>query len=236
MGNLGVIMPPMGNIEIILSGAKIIIEMLGPKMQETMKGFAERMLALSEKYPSIAEFAQMIDKAADLFGDVLYALGVNADPADVMGAKIEQADKGVKDFDSIEDYITYLKNEVEVDKEKFEALSAEEKATYSIVGLAVEAGAIGEKLGVEIPADAVELIAKVATIGKVALEAKEIISLVSGLKNEGIVNLSDICDCLKGSGDSDRLKTGEALTKVLDIVYPNEGKNVMNELIDEVRE
>lgn len=230
------IMQTLKIIDTVVSVAKPIIEMVAPKLQESMKGFAERMLVLSEKYPSIAEFAQMIDKAADIMGDVLYALGINADPADVMGAKIAQAEKGIDDFDSIEAYISYLKDEIELDKEKFESLSTEERVAYSITGMAVEAGAIGEKLGVEIPADAVELVAKIAAIGKIVVEAKEIISLVSNIKEEGIDNLSDICDCLKGSGDSDRLKTGEALLKVLDTIRPNEGKDIMNELIDEVRE
>lgn len=223
-------------IDTVVSIAKPIIETVAPKLQESMKGFAERMLVLAEKYPSIAEFAQMIDKAADIMGDVLYALGINADPADVLGAKIAQSDKGIDDFDSIEAYITYLKNEIELDKEKFEALSPEERIAYSITGMAVEAGAIGEKLGVEIPADVVELVAKIADIGKVAMEAKEIVSIISMLKDEGIENLSDVCDCIKGNGDSDRLKTGETLLKVLDDLKPNEGKDIFNEIIDEVRD
>lgn len=223
-------------IDTVVSVAKPIIEMVAPKLQEAMKGFAERMLVLSEKYPSIAEFAQMIDKAADVMGDVLYALGINADPADVMGAKIAQADKGIDEFDSIEAYINYLKNEIELDKEKFDSLTTEERVAYSITGLAVEASAIGEKLGVAIPADAVELVARISEIGKLAVEAKEIITLITKIKDEGIVNLNDICDCIKGSGDSDRLKTGESLLKVLDAIHPNEGKNIFNELIDEVRE
>lgn len=223
-------------IDTVVSVAKTILEIVSPKLQESMKGFAERMITLSEKYPSIAEFAQMIDKAADIMGDVLYALGISTDPADVMGAKIAQADKGIEDFDSIEAYIIYLKNEIELDKEKFDALSTEERVAYSITGMAVEAGAIGEKLGAEIPAEAVELVAKVAEIGKIVVEAKEIVLLISKLKDEGIVNINDVCDCFKGTGESDRLKTGEALLKVLDIIRPNEGKDIINELIDEVRE
>lgn len=194
------------------------------------------MLVLAEKYPSIAEFAQMIDKAADIMGDVLYALGITTDPADVLGAKIAQSDKGIDDFDSVEAYITYLKNEIELDKEKFDALSTEQRVAYSITGMAVEASAIGEKLGIEIPADAVELVAKIAEIGKIAVEAKEMISLISKLKDEGVSTLNDVCDCVKGTGDSDRLKTGEALLKVLDTLKPNEGKDIFNEIIDEVRE
>ncbi|MEE1079197.1 MAG: hypothetical protein UIC64_09150 [Agathobacter sp.] len=223
-------------IDTVVSIAKPIIETVAPKLQESMKGFAERMLVLAEKYPSIAEFAQMIDKAADIMGDILFALGINADPVDELGAKIAQADKGVDDFESIEAYITYLKNEIELDKEKFEALSEEERVAYTITGMAVEAGAIGEKLGIEIPADVVEIVAKVAEIGKVVVDAKELISLIGNLKDEGIVNLNDVCDCIRGTGDSDRLKTGEVLVKVLDALKPNEGKDVLNEIIDEVRE
>ena len=223
-------------IDTVVSIAKPIIEIVAPKLQDSMKGFAERMLVLAEKYPSIAEFAQMIDKAADIMGDVLYALGINAEPADVLGVKIAQSDKGIDEFDSIEAYITYLKEEIELDKEKFDSLSPEERVAYSITGLAVEAGAIGEKLGIDIPADAVELVAKIMEIGKIAVEAKEIISLISKLKEEGIDNLNDVCDCIKGTGDSDRLKTGETFLKVLDILKPNEGKDIFNEIIDEVRE
>lgn len=223
-------------IDTVVSIAKPIIEVVAPRLQESMKVFAERMLELAKKYPSITEFAQMIDKAAEIMGDVLYAIGINSDPADVLGAKIAQADKGINDFDSVEAYIAYLKNEIELDKEKFDALSSEEHVAYSITGMAVEASAVGEKLGIEIPADAVELVARIAEIGKIALEAKEMISLISKLKDEGITNLDDVCDCVKGTGDSDRLKTGETLVKVLDSLKPNEGKNLLDEMIDEVRE
>ena len=143
-------------ISTIIDIAKPVIETVSPKLQEGMKDFAERMLELSEKYPSIAGFAQMIDKAADIMGDILYALGISADSADVMGVKAAQADKGVNDFDNVEEYISYLKNEIDLDKEKFDALSEGERVAYSITGMAIGAGAISEKLGMEIPADVVE--------------------------------------------------------------------------------
>ena len=230
------IMQTIKAIDTVVSIAKPIIGIVAPKLQESMKEFAERMLVLSEKYPSIAEFAQMIDKAADIMGDVLYALGINADPVDILGAKMAQAEKGVDEFNSIEEYISYLKNEIELDKEKFDSLSTEERVAYTITGMAVEAGAIGEKLSVEIPADAVELVSKIAEIGKVAVEAKEIIALISKIRNEGIVNLNDICDCIKGTGDSDRLKTVESLLKVINDIHPGEGNNIINAIIDGVRE
>ena len=223
------------SIDTVISTVKPIVEIVAPKLQGLMKSFADRMIELSKEYPSIAEFAKMVDTAADIMGDVLHVLGINSDPADVMGAKIVQADKKSDEVDTIQAYIEYLKNEVELDKEKFDALSTEEKVAYGIVGMAVEANAIGEKLGVEISADVVEMAAKIAGIGKIAVEAKEVISVISNLKDEGISNLNDLCDCIKGSGNSDRLKTGKIFLKILDILSPNEGKNIFNEIIDEVR-
>ncbi len=219
----------------IISVTMSVIESVAPKLQQSMKDFAERMINLSEKYPNLAEFAQMIDKAADIMGDVLYALGINADPADELGAKVEQADKGLNEFDSIESYINYLKDEIELDKEKFNSLSEEERVAYSITGMAVEAGAINEKIGSIIPADVVELVAKVAGIGRIDVKANDIVSVTSILKDEGVANLGDVCDCLMGEGDSDRLKTGEALIKAFNVIHPNEGNNILNEVIDEVR-
>ena len=230
------IMQTLKSIDSIISVAKPIIETVAPKMQESMKCFADRMIELSEKYPSMVEFAQMIKKAVDIMGDVLNIFGINADHADIMGAKIAQADKVIDEFDSIEAYIDYLRNEIELEKEKFDALSTEERIVGSIIGLAVEVGVIGEKLGLEISADIVEIVAKIAEIGKLAVEAKEVVSLIANLKDEGISNLNDICDCIKGIGNSDRLKTGEVFIKVLDIMKPNEGKCIFNEIIDEVRE
>lgn len=86
-----------------------------------------------------------------------------------------QIDKGIDEFDSIEAYIAYLKNEIELDKEKFDALSTEERVAYSIIGMALEAGAIGEKLGVEISADVVEIVAQITEMGKLTVEASSII-------------------------------------------------------------
>lgn len=219
-----------------ISAAKPIIETVAPKLQESAKGFAERMLVLAEKYPFIEKLATMLDKVSSVMGDILYAMGISAEPAVVLGSKIEKADKGMEDFDSTEEYINYLQKEIEVDKEKLETLSTEEQVVYTIMGMAVEAGAIGEKLEVEIPADVVEIVAKIAEIGKITIDAKDIISIINKLKEEGITNLGDVCDCIKGEGDSDRLHTGEAFLKAIDAIKPSEGGKILNEIIDEVRE
>ena len=222
--------------ETIVSIAKPIVETVAFNLQKSMKGFAERLIILSEKYPSISEFAVMINKAADFLGDVLFALGINTDHADVLGAKVSQSEKKVDDFDSIEDYIEFLKNEVVLDEDKFEHLSSEEKTIYSIIGIAVEVGAIAEKLGVEITAEAVEMISNIIEKGNLFVKAKDIISIINKLKELGVTNMQDVYECIKGIGDSDRLKTSDGLINALNEVYPGKGEVIITELFDEIRE
>lgn len=232
MGEIGLVIKA---VETVITIAQPIIVKAAPALQRSMKEFAERMLIISEKYPSIAEYAEMIDKAADVFGDVLFVLGIQTDPADVLGLKVSQAQKSAEDFDSAAGYIDYLRNEIELDKEKYENLSAEEKAVYSAVGMSVEAAAAGEKLGVEIPAEVAELIAQVAIAGKLIAGSEELVHIIRELKEAGIINLIDVYECIQGVGDSDRLKTMESLIKILDSLHPDKGNDILMDIIDEIR-
>lgn len=224
------------NVRNMISIAKPILETIAPKIQESMGDFTESLLSLSKKYPKIAEFAEKLDRAACITGNVIEVLNIAADPVDVLGAKIDEAEKKVSDFSSTEDYIRYLKNDVDPDMEKFSSASPETKMVFAAAGIAVEAGAVGEKLGVNIPADALEMILKVAEIGKITLETGEIISVILQIKEEGISDFGDICDFISGTGDSDRLKTGKILSEVLNRFYPDEGDSMIDELKDEIRE
>lgn len=222
--------------DTVLSITKTIIADYAPRLQNYIKGFAERLLELSEKYPSLSDFGQKIDKVADVMGDILYALGINVDSAETIGAKTIQAEKKAEDFDSIEAYITYLKNEIELDKEKFNSISEEEKMAYKITGLALESKAIGEKLGVNVSAEAMEMFTKILDSGKFTINTDEIVSFITKIKSDGITNLNDICDYINGKGESNRIKTGENVLNALDSIHSGEGSAIVNELIDQIRE
>ena len=84
---------------------------------------------------------------------VAEALGIKdkEETPEETGMKAEQADKKPEDFDSINEYIEYLRNDIEVDKEKLENLSDEEKAKYSAAGMGIYIEGIKEKYNVDIP-------------------------------------------------------------------------------------
>ena len=137
-----------------ISVAKTIVDIVAPNLQEGMNNFAERLFELSEKYPSIKDFAQMIDKASEIMGDVLYALDINKDKnvdyVGIIGAKASKCGKSVDDFSSVEAYFYHLKEQVAFTQNDFDILKPEEKIAYTITGLAIEAGVISEKLGIDI--------------------------------------------------------------------------------------
>ncbi|MCR5587929.1 MAG: hypothetical protein K6F77_10425 [Lachnospiraceae bacterium] len=220
----------------VIEIAKPVIETIAVKLQGTMKEFANRMLVLSEKYPSIERFAEMIDAAAEILGDVLYVLGVESDPSAIMGMKVAQAEKSVSDFESTDEYIKYLKNEINVDMSKFESLSDAEKLAYSITGMSVGADAIREKIGMAIPADFVEVLSKIVKIEDLSPTASEVVSLIKAIKDAGITNLNNVVDALKGTGVSDRVGTLDKLKDAMEIVWPTRGVDILDKVMIRTRE
>lgn len=222
-------------IDKVITIAKPIIESVSSKIQPEMKQFAERLFELSEKYPSIKDFAMVVDKSADILGDILFVLGVKSEQADIIGLKIAQADKGLLDFESVEDYLNYLKNDVHLDENEYNAMSEVEKMAYTVVGMAVEVGAIGEKLGIKLDADFVLLISKVVNAGIAAIDATGIVDILKMVKENGTISVSDIYEYFMGEGESDRINTGKILKDILATLYPGKADDIIMEIKDEAR-
>lgn len=223
-------------VDTTMKVTKIILEDVAPKVQESVKGFSERLLVLAEKYPSIEEFAQKLNKVADVTHDVLYALGVDVEPVEVIGEKIATAEKGVNEFDSTEEYLNYIQNDVQIDAQKEENVSIGEKLAHIITGLAFVIEILSEKLDMEIPEPIVDIAMIIVQLENVDMGATTILSILNKLKESGIDNLNDVYECILGTGDSDRIKTGEILFDIFNDIYPGHGEDILNDIIDEARE
>lgn len=219
----------------VIDTAKMIATDIAPKLQKTMKVFSDRMIKLSKKYPTLSGFGKMVGKAADIMGDVMCAIGIPTEEADVLGYKAMQAEKGSDEFDSVTEYVAYLKNDIELEKENYIKLSEEEKTVYCINGMAIEADAIGEVLNVTITPEVVEFLSKIAEKG-IDVNVKDIMSIVETLKSEGVENLNDVIEYFEGSGQSDRMKTEDALYEALNKVKPGKADEILDNVMDLARE
>lgn len=223
-------------VEKTITVTKIVLEDVAPKVQESVQGFSERLLVLAEKYPSIEGFAQKLNKVADVTHDVLYALGIDVEPVEVIGEKIAAAEKGVNEFDSTEEYLNYIQNDVQIDEQKEENVSVGEKLAHIITGLAFVIEILSEKLDMEIPEPIVDIAMIIVQLENVDMGATTIISILNKLKESGIDNLNDVYECIQGTGESDRVKTGEILFDILNDIYPGHGEDILNDIIDGARE
>lgn len=138
-----------------------------------------------------------------------------------LGAKALVSDKKPEDFDSNAEYINYLRNEVQLDKEKFDKASVTEKIVRTAVGASLVANGIEEKKGFNIP---LTFWVKVA---QQTFKAKEINSLIDTFKAD---NLDKFIASSEGKlSYKDEVKTGDKLVEMYKDLEPN----LSNEEIEE---
>lgn len=208
----------MGWISSAISAVGSFISGAVSTIGSAISGFAKSAFSVIAKLPIPGlEIVNIISIAAKIIHAVVDFLGIKSeeDP-EVLGAKAEQSDKSLEDFDNdVEAYIKYLKEEVELDKEKFDKMTPEEKLGCKAIGMALETKAVEEKIGgIEISPECIATLTKIQSAG-IDIDAKELVGIVQVLKEEGITNLNDVVEFLDGKGSSDRIKTGEALATAL---------------------
>ena len=150
--------------------------------ENTMKGLSgvlDKILKILSKITPelIKEVTSLISSVAELLG-----LKDEDDISEEIGMKSEKADRKPEDFDSREEYINYLKDDVELDKYDREKLNDESlKEEYIAKGLDIEMGAINEKIGVKLGLEDYVMMAK-AGINKV----QDFMTIVDTFKEKGV--------------------------------------------------
>lgn len=208
----------MGWISSAISAVGSFIGGAASTIGSAISGFAKSAFSIFAKLPIPGlEIINIVSIAAKIIHSVVEFLGIKSeeDP-EVLGAKAEQSDKSLEDFDNdVEAYIKYLKEEVKLDKERFDNMTPEERMGCKAIGMSLETKAVEEKIGgIEISPECLATLTKIQTAG-INIDAKELVGIVKILKEQGVTNMNDVVDFLDGKGDSDRIKTGEALSAAL---------------------
>jgi len=125
--------------DVASSAVSAISSALG-SISGSIGGVAESLLKVAAPY--LGPISQIVSLVAQFIG-VLKA----DDNIDELGTKAMEADKKPEDFASNAEYIDYLRNEVELDKEKFDKASDVKKMERKEVGVYVVSKGIEEKKG-----------------------------------------------------------------------------------------
>lgn len=115
-------------------------------------GFVEKLSTIAPPLFPKLDLPIIIEAIGKVIGKIAEFLGIKEpekDEPEDLGMKAEQAEKKPEDFDSTEEYIKYLHNEVKVDETKKKDLTTEQRAAYTAIGSQLYLNAAKEKLGVD---------------------------------------------------------------------------------------
>lgn len=119
-------------------------------------------------------------KVSDAIKSVGISLGIirPEDTMEELGERAMLSDQKPEDFDSINEYIDHLKNNVPFDKEKFDSLDEKELLARSSIGASITLKGINEKLNTTVTPEFM------ATVASQELEANEIIETIKIYKEK----------------------------------------------------
>ena len=127
------------------------------------------------------------------------SMGVEENP-DELGWQMNEADKKPEDFDSFKEYKEYLDREYPFDKEKFDALSEEQKMACRYIGMVGTMTELKESKGFEITPESLGVIVKGAK--SLGWDEAQIGAFAKGvsisLANSGTASLADVVALAKG--------------------------------------
>ena len=150
--------------------------------ENTMEGLSEVLDKIFKILSKITP--ELIKEVTSLISSVAELLGLKDEDgsSEELGLKSEIADRKPGDFDSREEYISYLRDDVELDKYDREKLNNENlKEEYTAKGLNIEMGAINEKMDVNLGIENYVMMAK-AGINK----AQDFMIIIDTFKEKGV--------------------------------------------------
>ncbi len=210
LGAVGAVVGAIGSaVGAMLSGASAICGALGGVVGALGSTFCTS-LAAGITALGVGDVIAVIMAVAKVVSWIAEKLGLTTEdeqPED-LGMKAEQADKKPEDFDSIEEYIKYLREEVEIDKEKMEKLSQEERAKYAAVGSAILVQGIEEKYKMQLPAEFW------CTVVDRKMDEEQIKCLIDTFKEKGVTDMKDLDDYLNNR----KIESGTPRSEISDTI------------------
>jgi len=150
---------------------------------------------------------------AEKVGEVIKAVGISLgilnpdENIEELGEKAMLSDKNPKDFESINDYIDHLRNNVTIDKEMFKNLDDKDLLARSAIGASITLKGINEKL------DTTVTPAFMAEVAKQELTTDQIVGTIKTYKENNLktddygLYLKDELSINEGDKHSDALVT-----------------------------
>ena len=123
---------------------------------------------------------------------------------------MQEGTRAKMEDESIEDYLNYLRNEVSVDKTKFQALSEEDKLKCNVMGTGMLSQSISEKSGLEISGDFL------LDMQKMKMSGEQLSKYIETFSEKGIDSLDELTQYLRGELNDRESAKIEAIIKSIE--------------------
>lgn len=164
--------------------------------------------------PAISPWIAVAVKVISFLAELFTEKPVEEKPEE-LGMKAEQADKKPEDFDSINEYIEYLRQEIKVDAAKLENLSEEERMKYQVLGLGLYVKNIEEQQGMKLDPAFLKVVAEIINLG---YSAQDIGNLMQSMKKNGVSDMKMYPEFMKGELLPGTPERKQVFTSVKDMV------------------
>ena len=178
---------------------------------------------------SIGEVISGIGKILGLFTED------DDEDLDDLGCRACQSDAKPEDFDSTEQYINHLKNDIQYDKEQARAEMEKDptkKYAYAAVGVTIAGNGISEKLGIDLGDKGVTALGLMHRAAPY-MTAGDFSEFLTTLKTNGYRDLSDVFSYFQGRGNIDFVKTGTDIKNAMSVM--GFGTKSIDESIDDIK-
>lgn len=194
-------------ISLLLGGLSTLISTLGPVVTKVAS-------SLLTKLPEIVEVALKVSKViSSVVQSVAEIQGLSPHGEDVeeLGFKaMQEGTRAKMEDESMEDYLNYLRNEVSVDKTKFQALSEEDKLKCNVMGTGMLSQSISEKSGLEISGDFL------LDMQKMKMSGEQLSKYIETFSEKGVDSLDELTQYLRGELNDRESAKIEAIIKSIE--------------------
>lgn len=217
-----------GVARTIGDGIKEICDKIGTDGMLLIGSIALALIIPGFGLPEILAIIQTVAQVAKMLN-----VGGQDSPEE-LGMKAEIAEKKPDDFETTEEYIKYLNEEVSLEPDAVDQLTSEDRAKYGLIGSALDIKAIQEKYHIELSPDFLRDI----TIMK--MSGEEAGTYVKDLADNGVTKAQDMTDYLRGNPiDSDKSTISSSMLDTMKSLYPElsdeQLESKLSEMEDEIR-
>lgn len=165
---------------------------------------------LINKLPPIIEVAKIvIGTISEVVSKVCGTLNIapSDENAEELGAKtMQEGTRSKMDGETTQEYLDYLRNEVSLDKEKFDKMTPEEKLACEALGTSMKAKSIEEKTGVELPPEFL------ITIAKSKMKYQQVERFINAFSQSGISSMGEFTKYISNDmSESEAAKVGSVI-------------------------